>query len=160
MKTIRTSQISNNKVTRYEIILDDSDYILYKNTTWHVRISRPSGNLYAQNNKSQQLHRLIMDAPKGKDVDHINGNGLDNRRCNLRLCSRADNCKNRRLSKNNRSGYNGVSWYRDRNQWRAKIQLNHKTIALGYYKNPVDAAKAYNQAAIKYFGEFARLNSV
>lgn len=106
------------------------------------------------------LHRLILDAPKGMQVDHINGNRLDNRRENLRICTQAENCKNRKESKNNTSGYKGVSICSQTKKYKAVIQLNRKKIFLGRFKTAKEAAIAYNEAAVKYHGEFANLNKI
>jgi hypothetical protein len=103
-----------------------------------------------------------MDKKENYVVDHINRNPLDNRRCNLRYATYQQNTINRKAQKNNKSGYRGVSLYKNRNycKWRARIKVNEKSIYIGYYKNKIDAAKAYNKAAKKYFGDFAVLNKV
>jgi AP2 domain-containing protein/HNH endonuclease len=106
------------------------------------------------------LHRLIMNAPADKEVDHINGDTLDNRRCNLRICSHKENLRNQKLPKNSKSGYKGVTWYKRIKKWRSHIRLNKKQIHLGYFDDIKLAANAYNEAAIKYFGEFAKLNDL
>lgn len=98
-----------------------------------------------------------MDAPKGKEVDHKDGNGLDNQKSNLRLCTHKQNTRNS-ISIKGTSIYKGVFWCKDRLKWRAGIKNNYKTINLGYYESEVNAAFAYDKAAIKYFGEYARLN--
>lgn len=102
------------------------------------------------------LHRLVLNAPKGMEVDHINGDRLDNRRENLRLVTRQQNARNRGANRSNRSGYKGVSL--GHSAWLAYIAISGKNIALGSFKTAEDAAKAYNEAAIKLFGEHARLN--
>lgn len=110
--------------------------------------------------KRISIHRLLTNAPKGLDVDHINGNSLDNRMSNLRVCVHSKNTKNRKINKDNKSGYKGV--VADSavvgKPWRATIKNGGKTHYLGRYQFIEDAAKAYDSAAIKYFGEFARLN--
>jgi len=104
------------------------------------------------------MHRVIADAPTGMDVDHINGNGLDNRRENLRVCTHAENQRNRRKNKDNTSGFKGVFWHKNRKRYQAQIKICGKKIHLGYFLDPAEAAHAYDEAAKKYFGEFARLN--
>jgi len=104
------------------------------------------------------MHRLIMDPPRGYVVDHINGDGLDNRRANLRLATHAQNGRNRRKIKKGISKYKGVSWEESTGKWRALIHVDRKKISLGCYKDEVTAAKVYDKAAKKYHGEFARLN--
>ena len=104
------------------------------------------------------LHRLVADTPKGMDTDHINGDGLDNRKQNLRICTHAENMCNRRLGKNNKSGFKGVNWRKDDKTWHAQIRHNKKKIHIGYFKDKEEAAKAYDRKAIELQGEFAWLN--
>ena len=111
------------------------------------------------------MHRLIMKGagipqPSNKhEIDHINGNGLDNRKENLRWVTPSQNQHNRRKTKNNTySKYKGVSWDRQHKVWVAKISVNYKRIYLGGYKTEITTAKAYDQAAQKYFGKYAKLN--
>lgn len=99
-----------------------------------------------------------MQPEDGFWVDHINGDTLDNRRSNLRLCTVSGNNHNRMKSKNNTSGYKGVSWLKQNQKWRAYIKVNSKDKHLGCYLDKEDAARAYDKAAKEYFGEFARLN--
>jgi hypothetical protein len=105
---------------------------------------------------SESFHRIITDAPKGKHVDHINGNTLDNRKINLRICSTKENIRNCKMRKNNKSGFKGVYWDKKIKKWRANICVNRKTIYLGLYESPEKASIIYWEAAKKYFGEFAR----
>ena len=106
------------------------------------------------------MHRVIMDTELNMIVDHLNGNGLDNRRSNLRNCTHAENMRNRKINKKNRSGFKGVSYYTKDNKWRAMIKFNNLRIHIGFYIDPKDAARAYNEAAVKYHGEFANLNKI
>lgn len=108
--------------------------------------------------KAVHLHRLILNAPTGEMVDHINGDAMDNRRSNLRLCSAADNSRNRKRHKNKVGKYKGTYFLRDRKKWQAHIRINYKLVWLGRYNTEEDAARAYDTAAKKHFGEFARLN--
>jgi len=111
--------------------------------------------------KSIFLHRIIIGAKRGEVVDHINGDIFDNRKSNLRICTQ---CQNSRNARKNRSGvtsiYKGVSWKPINNKFRAQIQVDRRNIHLGYFYDQTEAALAYNAAAIKYFGEFARLNII
>ncbi len=102
------------------------------------------------------LHRLVMDAPKGKDVDHKDGNLFDCRRGNLRLCTRGQNNMNRKNE--NKTGFKGVYWHKAANKYAARIMLERKSYHLGLFDNTEDAARAYDKKAIELFGEFARLN--
>jgi hypothetical protein len=106
------------------------------------------------------MHRVIMAAPKGLVVDHINGDTLDNRRSNLRLCTHAQNIRNRRVSKHSQSGLKGVEYDRKRKVWCARIAAFGNRIYLGSFDNPLDAASAYDAAAIKFHGEFAKTNKM
>jgi hypothetical protein len=103
------------------------------------------------------MHRLILD-PGTAEVDHINGDTLDNRRCNLRLATHAQNMCNNRMRSHNTSGYRGVFWYAERRKWGALIVARRKRKFLGLYADAVDAARAYDAAAIELHGEFASLN--
>ncbi|MBG9769668.1 hypothetical protein ABD75_11005 [Bacillus vallismortis] len=93
-------------------------------------------------------------------VDHRNHDTLDNRRANLRLCSIGENNRNRKYSKHNTSEYKGVGWHKTNGRYRARIKFNGKSIHLGYFKTEIEAAEAYNKAAIKFHGEFAEINKL
>jgi hypothetical protein len=146
-------------------ILDQEDYYWLNHYKWSVvnndkkmyavRIIRKEefGKI-----KPMFLHREIMQPAKGLLVDHRNSDGLDNRRSNLRPATHSQNSYNRAKKKNTSSQFNGVSWTKGRNRWRVSIRNNGKSVSLGYFDNEIDAAKAYDMAAKKYHGEFARLN--
>ena len=106
------------------------------------------------------LHRLILDAPKGTQVDHINRNKLDNRRSNLRLCNQNQNEANKPSRRGSRSSYKGVHWHIVSKRWVAKIRKNSQSIHLGCFLEENDAALAYNKAAKEIHGEFAYLNEI
>lgn len=111
--------------------------------------------------KKAYMHCEVMGTPPaGKEIDHINGNGLDNRKENLRFCSHRENCQaSRKRQQNASSMYKGVTWRKDRKKWRANICLMDGTKKhLGYFESELDAAKAYDEAALKLFGNFATLN--
>lgn len=108
-------------------------------------------------NHRLRLHRYLLDCPKGYDVDHINGKPYDNRKCNLRISTHQNNSRNTKLRCDNSTGYKGVSFAKRERKYRAYI-VYKKQISLGYFDNPIDAAKAYDKAAKYYFGDFARLN--
>lgn len=102
------------------------------------------------------MHRLIMQAPAHLLVDHINGNGLDNRKKNLRLATPSQNLQSQRPRTGTQSGYKGVQ--RTKNGWQAILYREGKSFSLGVHKSPQEAARAYNAGAVRYFGEFACLN--
>lgn len=112
-----------------------------------------------KNSKKIYMHRFIMGASKGFEVDHINGNGLDNRQINLRVCTHKQNIINQKMRKDNTSGYKGVSLSKKYKypRWRANIGVDGRQKFLGYYSNPEKAYKAYCSAAREIFGEFVRL---
>ena len=110
--------------------------------------------LYYVMTPKDYLHRIITNAPKGYEVDHIDRNTLNNRRENLRVCTRQENSRNKTKQRNNTSGYKGVSWDKAKKKWRAFISVDKKQIFLGRYDNIEEAIKARQQADIKYFKEF------
>ena len=99
-----------------------------------------------------------MRAPAGLDVDHIDGDGLNNRRSNLRACTHTENGRNRKLSKNNTSGLKGVN-AREAGKWQAMIKTSGRILHLGVFDSKMEAAKAYDAAALRLYGEFARTNA-
>ena len=148
-------------------IVDPEDYERLAKHKWQA--SRFPRSYYATRcvsfgngrQKNIQMHRQIIKIEGGFCCDHINHNGLDNRKVNLRQASRAQNCWNKRKQRGNHSsGFKGVSWFKRENKWQARIQVNGRKIFLGSYKNEIDAAKAYDRAAIKYYREYAVLNFV
>ena len=106
------------------------------------------------------MHREVMQAPEGYEVDHINGDKLDNRKCNLRVVTHQRNMFNMTSHKDSTSPYKGVYWNKERKKWTTQIAINGKRKHIGHFENEEDAAEAYNQAAKKYFGEYAKLNQI
>jgi len=104
------------------------------------------------------MHRQIMQPDDGEVVDHISGDGLDNRRENLRICSHKENIRAQQPQRGGTSKYRGVCWKSAREKWEAQIKVDGDNKYLGRYKNEEQAAKAYNKAAKKHFGEYAYLN--
>ena len=144
----------NNQV----ILIDKKDYPLVAGYSWFVVKYGPNGKFKASSNKRGKkffMHRLIMNAMSNQQVDHINGNTLDNRRENLRLCSSYENMMNRGKMKNNTSGYKGVSWNKNLKKWVTAIKVYGRRIHLGYFKNIHKAAKTYNEASKRYHKEFS-----
>lgn len=142
-------------------LVDDEDWEFVALFKWQVVISRTKK--YAAHNMSSSrlmMHRIILKAKKGMEVDHINGDGLDNTRKNLRLCTQQQNAYNRVVYKRNTSGFKGVTFHKRQKSYQARIRVNTKLIHLGRYKDKIKAAIAYNEAAKKYHGEFASLNKI
>ena len=124
---------------------------------WH-RNGYPSRVYASIEGRKPSLHRLILNPDAEDIIDHINGNPLDNRRANLRICTNAENVRNRRIHRNNKCGFKGVYFEPrpGRNKpWRALIRVDRKRISLGYFATAEDAHAAYVAAAKKYHGEFA-----
>jgi hypothetical protein len=148
--------------------VDPEDFYKLIKYKWHARQS--SRTYYAnrievtkKQRKGISMHRFVMsEALKGygveMQVDHINGDGLDNRKVNLRLATAAQNSRNRRQCRGKSSKYKGVSFIKPKGKYVAEITCNGKRMSLGHFKSEVKAAKAYDEAAKKYHGEFACLN--
>lgn len=146
-------------------IVDDSDYDYLNRYKWYTVKSLITyyavRNIYSKNKQQQiRMHNIILGTPKGVEVDHVNGNGLDNRRSNLRFCNRSENNRSQRLRCDNTSGFKGVT-FRSRVQktvYVARIGVNKKIIHLGYHLTAETAARVYDLAALKHFGNFAMTN--
>lgn len=138
--------------------IDKEDYDLISQYDWRVK-DNGCGNFYVVDKRNTYLHRLIMQVfDKNIHIDHINGNGLDNRKQNLRKCTNAENRRNSKINKRNTSGFKGVRTRSNIHKFQAYIYHAKKFHHLGYYDTAEIAAKIYDKAALKYFGEFARLN--
>ena len=162
MKTISLTQ---GKVA----LVDDQDYEWLNLWKWRTGGNH---NIYYANRNVLRLgdkrrtetlmHRLILNAPKGIQVDHINCDGLDNRRSNLRLCSHAENQRHQQIHQKNKTGYKGVKIEKrsNINPYTAQIRVDGRTVYLGCYPNIKAAARAYDAAALKYHREFAMTNEM
>jgi hypothetical protein len=146
-------------------ILDQQDYYRFGNLKWGVcgHDEHIYGGRFIKTTKSAgiklvYLHREIMNAPAGLLVDHINSDTLDNRRANLRLATHSQNSCNRPKKSNTSSRFIGVSFMKQRKRWHTTIRHHGKRTFLGYFDSEIEAGKAYDEAARKYHGEFARLN--
>lgn len=147
-------------------IVDDEDYELISKRKWYASQSR-NGVFYARSNIVRDgrrtgvwMHRLIMGSPKGR-IDHKNHDGLDNRRDNLRMASLSENGMNaKKTALPRHSVWKGVSWSKRFLRWVAYIRVNGCQKHLGYFRDEIEAAMAYNKAATQFFGEFARVNEV
>jgi len=141
-------------------LVDDADYEWLNQWKWCA--SRAGNKFYATRNDYNgqnnivRMHNVIMGSSDGMDVDHKNGNGLDNRRKNLRICTRGDNVRNRKKPRVNDYPYIGIQ--PSGKKWRSYIGHAGQVIYLGTYLTPEEAARAYDEAAKSYFGEYANLN--
>jgi hypothetical protein len=140
-------------------IVDAEDYPRLSRYTWFAEGT--DKNCYAvrkENGKSIKMHREIVNAPNHLVVDHIDHNGLNNRKENLRVCTFAENCRNLRSSRKKTSKFKGVHWHKGQNKWVAQISCNNKKHHLGYFTEELAAARAYDRTAVKLHKEFASLN--
>ncbi|MHC4565348.1 MAG: AP2 domain-containing protein [Planctomycetota bacterium] len=148
-------------------IVDPEDFDWLNKYKWHAK--RVPAGFYAgragplRNGKSGKpipMHRQLLKVGRGMVVDHINHDGLDNRRANLRPATLAQNSRNRRKVKTagHYSKYKGLTWYKSSKQWRAMIMTDGKSKSLGYFDDEIEAARAYDAAARELHGEFAALN--
>lgn len=141
--------------------VDDIDFEYLSQWKWHAFKHRHT--FYAARNggvfpfrKKIFMHRVIMDTPDEMETDHKDGNGLNNTRKNLRVCTHTQNMRNTQNRSENKSGFVGVHWHQGK--WQALIDVDGKSIYLGRFSDPKEAAHAYDIAAKEYHGEFARTN--
>lgn len=149
----------------YMVEIDEEDYIrlvLNDSRKW-CAYSQHKDQVYfirslslGKMKKTERLHRLIAGAGCKDFVDHADGNTLNLSKRNLRICGRKENSRNSRLFKNNTSGYKGVSYKKDAKKFWARIMIDGKSKSLGFYYSAAEAHEAYKNAALKYFGEYAR----
>lgn len=149
-------------------IVDDVDYEWLSQWKWTYTKSKHNNTGYACRNLYQgsqyvehtYMHRAILKSPQDMDTDHISGDGLDNRRHNLRTCTASQNLANSRKRKGTTSQYKGVCWVKGCGYWKAYISCDNQQRHLGFFNSEEAAAIAYNQAARKGFGKYALLNAV
>lgn len=149
-----------SNLVKYALV-DDDVYPLLSKYKWSVYPARSTFYAYrkvcGKNGEKRtqiRMHRMILEVKDGRLVDHINGNGLDNRRNNLRMCTTSQNAFNRGIPMTNMSGYKGVSFEQQTKKWRAQICINGKRIKIGRFEDKKQAAIAYQEYAKKYHGEF------
>ncbi len=155
--------ISTPKYPNTFTLVDDKDYAYVNKWKWTCSHSSVVRRAWVEKKKFKALalHRVITGAPQNMLVDHINHNILDNRKCNLRVCTRSQNAMNMIKTKNIKSSkFKGVTKSKSKKRWRSYIKIKQKQINLGHFTTELEGAKAYNLAALKYFGEFAYLNKV
>lgn len=144
-----------------KVLVDDKDFQYLNQFTWCAH--KIGSKFYAirkvQRTITVMMHREILGvSAREVYIDHIDGNGLNNQRDNLRLADHSDNLCNRGAVKNSKSKYKGVGWVSSHKLWRATIQKNKVSVSLGYFKDEIEAAKAYDAVAKEIHGEFAYLN--
>lgn len=147
-----------------KVLVDDEDCVRLVHGTWLVAYHKNASRLPRVNGRIDggkqrvDMARWLLNAPPDMEVDHINGDTLDNRRCNLRLCTHAENMRNKRPCRKKSSAYKGVYWFRDK--WRAYITVAGKAHFLGGFDSELDAALAYDRAAVELHGQFAATNKM
>jgi hypothetical protein len=154
------------KLTQGKVaIVDDEDFEYLNQWKWFANKFR--GKFYAvrsfRTNKkcsSILMHRIIMNPIKGYVIDHIDGITLNNLKNNLRICTHGENLRNQKMSVKNKSGFKGVYWHKLGKKWAVSINIDKKILYLGLFTDLKEAAKTYNSAALKYHGEFAKLNKL
>ncbi len=162
-----TKMAKEIQLTQGKVAVVDDDLFNYLNQfKWYA--NNLNGKFYAVRRfmvkKGKQsvilMHRDIMKPNKGFVIDHIDGDTLNNSINNLRICKHEENLRNQKINKNNKSGFKGVYFCKQRNKFRAEIKKDRQKYFLGLFIDPKDAASAYNKAAIKFHGEFAKLNKI
>jgi len=162
--------ISTPKYPNTFALVDDGDFAELSKHKWST--TKNGNAFYAKRSFGKQprkailMHRVVMDAPKGQETDHQNGNGLDNRRINLRLCTHSQNIRNSRKQRDTISIYKGVSNHKGKvyngkryaENWEVRIGYNKKRVHIGNFDSEIEAAKAYDKKAVELFGSFARTN--
>jgi hypothetical protein len=166
MELVIYSKIYGSHVVYY----DDIDHELVSGYHWMISKGK-KGVFYARGyigkksggngvHDKARMHRLIMNCPEDLQIDHIDGNGLNNQRVNLRVAKNAQNCRNQRAHSDSLTGYKGITFVKKKKLYFARIRVNNKLISLGRSKDLKKAVIRYNEAATKYFGEFAFLNKI
>lgn len=148
-------------IKNFEIQIDQEDLDYFNSLNW--RLVDKKGTLYlytSLNGRTIYFYREILGVEDKVIVDHINGDTLDNRKCNLRISDKRKNAQNMKSNKNSTSSFKGVSWDKFRLKWKATIKHEGNQVFLGRFLDEKEAAIAYNKAASEYFGEYARLNDI
>jgi hypothetical protein len=150
------------KLTQGKVaLIDDQDFAEVSKRKWFAVFD--GYNWYASSrdgtHRHMRMHTFLMKPPSGVRIDHWDRNGLNNQRRNLRICTQSQNCHNRYFRIANKSGFKGVSWKKTNRKWCAQIKVGPKVMHLGLFKDPKEAAKVYDQAALDHFGEFALTNA-
>ena len=151
-------ELTNGKVTW--VSLCDAPWLTLRR--WSTYKGKTNKTCYAMSwqRRSILMHRVILNPPLDMECDHVDGDGLNNTRGNLRLCTKSQNQQNKRKREGCSSQYKGVTWDKSRDKWGAKIFLQGKCYNLGRFNDEREAARTYNEAAKRMFGEFANLNDL
>ena len=144
-------------------LIDDEDFEKVSQYKWRVIQNRyVEGRKIGNGKEYIRLHRLVMNTPKNKDTDHIDCDGFNNQKVNLRICTTSQNLMRRRKLNPEKftSRFKGVFWNTSHGKWEAKIGFNNKKIFIGRFKEELDAVRAYNERAVELFKEFALPNLI
>lgn len=160
MKYIKTGQTRSDVKRQWLVMVDDEDYEFLEQFKWQVDREKSVKTHANPRLKDILMHRVIMKPKKGVEIDHIDGNRLNNQKSNLRFATSSQNKINRGPRKDNKSGFKGVSWHKQRNLWTARIMTGGKYKHLGLFKTLEEAAEAYNAEATTYYGEYAWQNKI
>lgn len=147
-------------------IVDAEDFEWLNQWRWYVK--KGWSTFYVARNKwvakgkkcTIRIHREILNPNQMQEVDHINGNGLDNRRCNLRAVDKSQNQMNHGKYRKSSSKHKGVSFHKPTSKWQVSISIRKTRKYIGLFESEIKAAQSYNEAVKRYFGEFARLNII
>lgn len=158
---MREIELTQNKYTT----VDNEHYDWLSQYSWHIKQAKNRSD-YAKfttprkdgKQKTIHMHQILLWCPQGYEIDHINGNGLDNRMENLRIVTRLQNSMNQHKKKIGKSKYKGITYDTRSNSWQARIGKNNQRFNIGTFKKEEDAAQAYDNKAKELFGEFACLN--
>lgn len=149
------------KIKNMVVLVDDEDFAFISLFNWRIREAKYTAYAYTVfSGRTVLMHRLIMGTKPDRVVDHIDHNGLNNQRSNMRNCKIKENVRNRKNYGQSASGYKGVNYSKCNNSWRASITANAKTIHLGWFRTKEIAAIVYNHAAKVYHKEFACFNKL
>lgn len=146
----------------YNAVIDSDDFAKVSEYKWYGRRGK-NGTIYATStlHKNVHMHRHILGVNNPKEfVDHIDHDGLNNTKSNLRIVNNSQNMQNMRPNKNTSSKFKGVYWNSEKMKWTTQIRINGKTKHIGHFAEEIEAAKRYNEMAIKHYGEYAFINPV
>lgn len=141
----------------FDVSVDESDFEYVSQFRWYARQNKRQRTHYAYaylKSRITPMHRLLMKPSGDQEVDHRDGNGLNNQRINLRVCTRQQNCRNKQIAINNRTGVRGVHFDKEKRKFRAMIGHEKRVIHIGYFSDIEAAKAAYTKTAKQLFGEF------
>lgn len=143
-----------------EVVVDNDSFKELSGKKWYLvngYAARPGKMVNGRREPIVWMHRVIAETPKGKETDHINGNRLDNRKENLRVCTATENRRNVGVKKNSLTGIKGVRLETRTGRFTTRIQIGSGRLHIGTFETAKEAAEAYNEAALKYHGEYAKI---